>query len=275
MPTLSHIQQQLWDSFRLRPVVAAELEWYARPVGTDGPASPDPAVVIDTARDAAALCGLTLESLEPERGPGQWELSLPPTPHPAALAEALLQLRAALETTFAAQGLIADFRAKPYPDQYGSALHIHLHLEDDSGRSVFWKDGDELSPPLAHSLAGLLATMEASLPVFAPTQESHARFVPGWHAPVNASWGGNNRTVALRLPDGTGSFSGAERLARLSPSRSRRIEHRVAGADADPATVMAAILQGVHHGLSHRLTPPEPIHGDAAHSQYGLPRWFA
>lgn len=274
MSALSRIEQQLWEEFHLRPVVAAELEWYARPADTDGPASPDPAVITDATRDAADLCGLTLESLEPERGPGQWEFSLPPTPQPAALAESLQLLRGALETTFAAQRLVADFRAKPYPDTYGSALHIHLHLEDDTGRNVFWKDGDTLSDPLAHALAGLLATMEASLPVFAPTPESRTRFVPGWHAPVNASWGGNNRTVALRLPDHTGHLSGADTLARTLPSRARRIEHRVAGADADPAAVIDAILQGIHYGLQHRLMPPAPIHGDAAHPQYGLPRWM-
>ena len=41
----------------------------------------------------------------------------------------------------------------------------------------------------------------------------------------------------------------------IGPSSARRIEHRCAGADANPYLVMAAILAGVHHGLVNRIEP--------------------
>jgi glutamine synthetase len=70
--------------------------------------------------------------------------------------------------------------------------------------------------------------------------------------PVNTSWGFNNRSVAFRVPAGGGS--------------SRRIEHRIAGAEANPYLVMAAVLAGVHLGLSRRLDPGPPSDGNAGES---------
>jgi glutamine synthetase len=43
----------------------------------------------------------------------------------------------------------------------------------------------------------------------------------------------------------------------------RRIEHRIAGAEANPYLVMAAILAGVHHGLARELEPSPPSTGNA------------
>jgi glutamine synthetase len=60
-------------------------------------------------------------------------------------------------------------------------------------------------------------------------------------APVNRRWGVNNRSAGLRVPTG--------------PNAARRIEHRCAGADANPYLVLAAILAGVHHGLLNKLDP--------------------
>ena len=44
----------------------------------------------------------------------------------------------------------------------------------------------------------------------------------------------------------------------LSSARSTRIEHRVAGADANPYLVVACILAGMHHGITQQLEP-EPM----------------
>ncbi|MBY0354928.1 MAG: hypothetical protein K2Q12_04270 [Rickettsiales bacterium] len=277
---LQAAQTALWSDFGLRAVVAAELEWYVWPRLTDNqhPSAPLPVdlpldMVEEWIRVASSAIGVMPESIERERGTGQWECSLPMQRDAMTLANQLTQLRVALQETFSAHGYVACFDAKPFANTYGSAMHIHIHLEDAAGENVYWKDSEQLSGPLSHSLGGLLATTRASLDVFAPTAAARTRFVAGWHAPVNASWGGNNRTVALRLPDGTGKLSGHANLLRAIPSRERRIEHRVAGADADPFCVIEAILNGIHYGLRHRVAPPAAIHGDAADSRYHLPHF--
>ncbi|MEL6750880.1 MAG: glutamine synthetase, partial [Pseudomonadota bacterium] len=69
------------------------------------------------------------------------------------------------------------------------------------------------------------------------------------YAPTRANWGDNNRSVALRLP--------------AAPEQARRIEHRVAGADANPYLVLACILQGMMDGLAAGTEPPPALTGNA------------
>ena len=68
--------------------------------------------------------------------------------------------------------------------------------------------------------------------------------------PVNKSWGPDNRSVAFRIPTGPGS--------------TRRIEHRAAGADANPHLVAAAILAAVQHGIENRLDPGPTAQGNVS-----------
>jgi glutamine synthetase len=66
---------------------------------------------------------------------------------------------------------------------------------------------------------------------------------PGAFVASGASWGENTRAAAFRIPPGGAA--------------SRRIEHRVAAADASPHLAMACLLAGLHHGITHRLTPDD------------------
>jgi glutamine synthetase len=91
--------------------------------------------------------------------------------------------------------------------------------------------------------------MAESMLLCAPNANSYRRLRPLSYAPTAPTWGHNNRTVALRIPTG-------------APA-ARRVEHRVAGADANPYLVLAAVLAGIHHGLSKELEPDAPITGNA------------
>ena len=44
----------------------------------------------------------------------------------------------------------------------------------------------------------------------------------------------------------------------------RRTEHRVYGADANPCLALAAMLAGMHHGITHKLEPDAPVSGKHA-----------
>ena len=139
--------------------------------------------------------------------------------------------------------------AKPYREDAGSGLHVHLSLVDEKGDNVF-DDGTEVGTPvLRHAVGGLLETMPEAMALFAPNVNSYRRFVPNLYVPTRRSWGYNNRSVAVRIPAGAGS--------------SLRLEHRVAGADANPYLVLATVLAGVHHGIQHRLDPGEASVGNA------------
>jgi glutamine synthetase len=128
-------------------------------------------------------------------------------------------------------------------------MHVHFSLLDAEGRNVFDNGGDEGTERMRHAVAGLIRTMAENTLVFAPHENSYRRLLPGSHAPSSVAWGYENRTVAIRIPGGS--------------HKARRIEHRVAGADANPYLVLASILGGALLGIEGQWEPPAPLVGDA------------
>lgn len=94
-----------------------------------------------------------------------------------------------------------------------------------------------------------METMSESMALLAPNANSYRRFQPDSFVPLAPTWGVNNRTVAIRVPAGD--------------LQATRVEHRVAGADANPYLVMAAVLIGVHRGMTKKLDPGAPVVGNA------------
>ncbi len=139
--------------------------------------------------------------------------------------------------------------AKPYGNYSGNGLHVHFSVLDQAGQNIFAGTNASGSPALRHAMGGLLATMADAMAIFAANANSYRRFQAGSHAPTTASWGYDNRSSALRVPD--------------SDIPATRIEHRVAGADAHPHLVIAAILAGAYHGLTEEIDPGAPVEGDA------------
>jgi len=92
------------------------------------------------------------------------------------------------------------------------------------------------------------AFMSDSLGLCAPSFNSYRRYL-GPFVPTTSDWGHNNRAVAFRVPIALGS--------------GRRVEHRVAGADASPHLVVAAVLAALVHGVTHHLKPTAPAEGRA------------
>jgi glutamine synthetase len=119
------------------------------------------------------------------------------------------------------------------------------------------------SARLRHAVGGLLKLMPESTALFAPNINSYRRLRADMFAPVEPNWGVNHRVVSVRIPQ--------------SDNRNLRFEHRVAGADANPFLVTAAILAGVDHGLRNRIEPPKMIEqGEEVTPKLKIPnRWDA
>jgi glutamine synthetase len=83
-----------------------------------------------------------------------------------------------------------------------------------------------------------------------PTVNSYKRLVPGWFAPINATWGYENRSCAVRA---------------ISADRPElwRFECRRPGADANPYLALAAVVASAADGIKNKAEPPLPIEGDA------------
>lgn len=249
-----------WRARGLEPVAAVEMEFVLADPGAPlrPPASPlhgrpvanedvlsllaldEFATLLDAVEAGAGAMDLPLEGMISEGCPGQMEVNLSHRDALTAADDAAL-LKLLIKGMAARHGLSACFMAKPYPDQPGSGMHVHISFERDGRNATA-----ELLPRV---VAGCLAAMPDSTAVFAPHGPSHARLAPGLFAPASCSWGRENRTCAIRLPAG-----GPE---------ATRIEHRVAGADANPHLLLAAILGAGLVGLEDGLDPPPETRGDA------------
>jgi glutamine synthetase len=181
--------------------------------------------------------GLPLESLVKELSPAQYEINLRHNGDVLQAADDAQMLKRVIKGVAAKHGFIASFMAKPSRDLAGSGLHVHASLVDDHGNNAFGAD----ETLLRNAVAGLGVSAADAFLVLAPHRNSYRRFSSGHHAPLAPTWGHDNRNVALRIPRG-----GPE---------ARRVEHRIAGADANIFLVLAAILAGMAHGIEHRLDP--------------------
>ncbi len=214
----------------------------------------------------AEKAGIKAETLISEYAPGQYELTLHYREDVMQAADDLVRLKRIVRQQARAHGVTACFMAKPVEEYAGSGMHFHVSMMNDAGINVFAeKPGSGWTEPLLHALGGLRATMGESMLVFAPHLNSWRRFANQSYAPVSTSWGVNNRSVALRVPEGD--------------VKARRIEHRPSGVDANPYLVAATVLAGILHGLDNRLDPgPETTGNGYAEDESGpaIPRdWRA
>src|SRR5206468_2810115 len=105
----------------------------------------------------------------------------------------------------------------PFPELYGSGLHMHLSL---------WRDGVPVFADAAGAdilrwwVGGCLATVAGATSILLPTINSYRRQVDFAAVPTTPTWGEENKGAALRT------------ITRGGPSA--RVEHRVAAADANP-----------------------------------------
>ena len=210
--------------------------------------------------------GVPLEGAISEYAPGQVELTLKHGPDALRAADEAVMYKRLAKGVAARNGCEATFMAKPFADRAGSGLHLHVSVNDAEGRNIFASEDPQGAPPLRHAVGGMKATLGEGMAIFAPNANSYRRFRANSYAPVAPTWGVNNRTVSLRVPAG--------------PAQGRHIEHRVAGADANPYLALAALLAGVHHGLKQAIDPGPPVVGDgyaaAAKLDLRLPaHWFA
>ena len=250
----------------LTPVVAHELEFYlidqsrddrGRPLPPRSPRTGQrettPSVYgleeldeyqafLTALNEAASVQRVPISATSKEYAPGQFEANLRHQTN-ALLASDHADLPAPdrqggrreprLSGDLHGQALCGTLRLRP-----ARALEPHRRARAATSSTTARK---RAASCLRHAAGGLAALMAESMAVFAPSTNSYRRFAPDMFAPVNRRWGVNNRSAGIRIP--------------VSPDAARRVEHRCAGADANPYLVLAAILAGVHHGLANKLDP--------------------
>lgn len=264
---LGQLQQRFADN-GLTPVVAPELEFMLLSSARDAEGIPQVpqtringrskvggqlygtdimhefADVLHEMREACDSMDLKLDTLVKELAPGQYELNQHHLGDALQAADNAQMLKRVIKGVAQKHGYVATFMPKPFAHVDGNGFHTHISVLDERGHNIFDDGTEKGSESLRHALAGLATTMSDLMLVFAPHRNSYRRFSAGTHTPIAPTWGYENRDVALRIPVGD--------------PQARRIEHRVAGADANPYLVLSAILAGVLYGLENKLQAAEP-----------------
>jgi len=202
---------------------------------------------------------IPLEGLHTETGPGVFEAAIAVEKGVRAADKAAL-FKTAVKEIAARHDLIPTFMAKWNADLPGSGGHLHQSLWDrDSEANLFHAApanaaAGKMSELMEYYIAGLVANLPGLMALICPTINSYKRTVPGAWAPVNATWGVDNRTTAIRaIPAGP---------------KSTRVELRLPGADMNPYLAMAASLAAGLDGIERKLELPAPVvnayAGDAA-----------
>jgi glutamine synthetase len=271
----------LYDARGWKPIVAPELEFFlvqvnkdpdyplVPPVGRSGRVESgrqaygidavnefDP--IFEDVYDFCEAQDIDIDTLTHEAGAAQIEINFN---HGDALEladQAFLFKRTVRQAAIRHQ-IYATFMAKPMQGEPGSAMHIHQSIVDkETGSNLFANaDGSDSDLFMSH-IAGLQKYLPYVMPLLAPNVNSYRRLVPNSDAPINVHWGRDNRTTGLRVP--------------VSTPEARRVENRVAGADANPYLALAGSLACGYVGMEQKLEPNDPIKGSAYRLAFTLPR---
>jgi len=264
-----------------RAVVAPELEFYLTalnpdpdlpltpPAGRSGRAetSPQPygleAIteyedLIETIYEYAETAELVVDTMIHESGTAQLEINFLHG-DPVRLADQVLVFKRIVRQVALQHGVYATFMAKPMEHQPGSAMHLHVSVEDAAtGENLFAESSGADSQLFRHFAGGLQTYLPEVAPLLAPNINSFRRMRPGLSAPINVQWGYDNRSCGLRVP--------------ISDRHNRRIENRIPGADASPYLVIAATMIAGYIGVDRAVEPSPQTSANAYHEPRTLPR---
>ena len=199
--------------------------------------------------------GIPSETAIKECAPGQFEINLLHHDDALLMADQAFLMKRLIKNCARQFNMNATFMAKPFSDQAGNGMHAHLSIIDKDGNNVFSVNKDKQPQGIfANSIAGLLKNAPDFLSFYASHSNSYRRLVHNAdHAPTTLSWGNENRTALVRLPEAS--------------SKATRLEFRLPSADSNPYLVFASILSSVLSGITNKYPLDKETIGNA-HAQH-------
>ena len=204
---------------------------------------------------SAISLGIPAETAIKECAPGQFEINLLHHDDALLMADQAFLMKRLIKNCARKFNLNATFMAKPFSEEAGNGMHAHLSIIDKDGKNIF-KVNNSKQPQgvFASAIAGLLKNAPDFLSFYAPHSNSYRRLVHNAdHAPTTLSWGNENRTALVRLPEASNNAT--------------RLEFRLPSADSNPYLVFASILASVLNGIENEFNLEKETIGNA-HAQH-------
>ena len=273
-----HILSSVLERYKklnLKPVIAPEMEFYLVDKQLQKNGHPQMPIIPGTNRryedvqllnlnemddfesffalveKSAHSLGIPAETAIKECAPGQFEINLLHHDDALLMADQAFLMKRLIKNCARQFNMNATFMAKPFSDEAGNGMHAHLSIIDKDGNNVFTVDKDKQPQGIfANSIAGLLKNAPDFLSFYASHSNSYRRLVHNAdHAPTTLSWGNENRTALVRLPEAS--------------SKATRLEFRLPSADSNPYLVFAAILSSVLSGITNKYPLNKETIGNA------------
>ncbi|WP_341786762.1 glutamine synthetase family protein [Rickettsia endosymbiont of Cantharis rufa] len=233
---LEKIIVQFHQDYNLIPIIGVEIEFYLSPN-------------IDIAKfeilSRKYLARFKISKIKKEEGNNQFEIDLPPSANLIQYIKNILEVRTILKKMAQQLNGYIDFSPRPFLDDYGSSMHFHINFNSEFNDYY-----------IILAAQGLCHYMLDTLLAFMPTTLDYSRINKKFMAPTHISYGGNNRSVAVRIPN---SFP-------------KRLEHRLSSPETDPYIAIFTILKSILLALKspNSLQKIEKIYGNAFDPQYNL-----
>jgi glutamine synthetase len=169
---------------------------------------------------------------------------------PMTTADRVIVFRYMIHAMAAQAGMLATFMPKPFSHLTGNGLHLHLSLWGEDGTELFLEKADARGLGVSdlgyYFIGGLLDHARALTAITCPTVNSYKRLASAapnsgaaW-SPAYATYGGNDRTQMLRVPD------------------AGRVENRCVDGAANPYLAMSALIASGLDGVERGTNPGEP-----------------
>lgn len=141
-------------------------------------------------------------------------------------------------------GLTTTLMPKPFSDECGNGMHIHMHLFNH-GKPLFYHEGgySNLSKNALYAIGGILKHVPALMAFTNPSTNSYKRLVPGFEAPVSICYGTANRSAVIRIP------------GYATKPESKRFELRSPDGTANPYLAYTAMLLAAVDGIENKIDP--------------------
>ena len=199
----------------------------------------------------AAICEplkIDLVKLQEEIGPGFMEVCIG-AGQGTEPADQLVLLKNFVRALALRQGRSVTFMPRWNDQSDSQSIHLHMSMKDLAGGLIFHdpKGPHGMSRTFRHFIGGLQAHLGDLTLIFQPTVNSYRRFAPGTFAPPGLTWGYENRTTCLRV---VGHDAG-----------SLRVENRMAGSDANPYLITAAMVAAGVAGIIGEIEPDDEVLG--------------
>lgn len=237
---IDHILLKFKNEFGIIPIIGLEVEFYSNPASAASAQSER--ISANPISDIILPQNIRLIK---EKGEHQYEIIFDCTYDIKFLISEFENLKQRLKNEYN-----ADFSPKPYLEDFGSGLHLHINFEDVFTKENFFNNKDNLE----FAVNGLCNAMMETFLIFAPSEDSYLRYDKNYMSPTHICYGNNNRSAAVRIPD----------------MRPRRLEHRIASSNTCIYLLLSTLLYSIYLGLKCKFKNHKCIYGNAYDEQYNL-----